>query len=120
MGGEWEARTEVVGGVEPFDFGGAFDAGGSGAGMQVSWRVCERGEGFAHIRPRLILPAMVYFSRWGICRGQTIIQGKMAKKKSTRIVETGDWSKSALATTSGLGDNALQRMYDVGRVSMGQ
>jgi hypothetical protein len=31
---------------------------------------------------------MVYFSRCGMLRGQTMIQGKMAKKKSTKMVET--------------------------------
>ncbi len=31
-----ERRTEVVRGVEAFDFGGAFDAGRGGAGNEVS------------------------------------------------------------------------------------
>lgn len=34
-----------------------------------------------------MLPAMVNFSRLGICKGITINQGKRAKKKSTTMVE---------------------------------
>lgn len=55
----------------------------------------------AAMRPSDMEPAMVYFSRFGICKSQTMIQGKMAKKKSTRMV-------------------LMQRMYEVGRVSIGQ
>lgn len=89
MGGIRGWLTEVVGCVEAFDFGGAFDAGGGGAARVVrygwwvgSWARC------AYINPRLILPAMVYFSRCGMLSGHTMIQGKMAKKKSTKMVET--------------------------------
>ena len=81
----------------------------SGDGYNVGRRRGEgRGEGkvewkrgWTYISPRDMEPAIVYFSRLGMCKSQTMIQGKMAKKKSTRIVDT-------------------QRMYEVGRVSMGQ
>jgi hypothetical protein len=79
--------TEVVGSVETANFGGAFDAGSGGAG-RVSCCRRDMGQRDAYIRPRLILPAMVNFSRCGMLSGMTMIQGKMAKKKSTRMVET--------------------------------
>lgn len=63
-----------------------------------------RGDRNAYINPRLILPAMVNFSRCCIWRGQTMIQGKVAKKKSTRIVETGQVSS---LHTLALGQGAM-------------
>lgn len=42
----------------------------------------------AYNMPKLKLPAIIIFSRLGLCKFHTITHGKIAKHKSTRIVVT--------------------------------